>query len=85
MQADRLTHQIYTWTLADTGITNWAEHTSNLLSSLYETTYSSKLNTILWMIFGMQSWSKNFKPGDCQWKLSQMILRLVAASFSTDK
>ena len=36
--AYRLTHQIYTWSksLADTGITNWAEHMSNLLSSLYE-------------------------------------------------
>ena len=85
MQADTLTHQIYSWSksLADTGITNWAEHTSNLLSSLYETTYTSK--TILWMIFGMRSWSRNFRPGDHQWKLSQRILRLVAASFSTSK
>ena len=86
MQTDRLTHQIYIWSksLADIGITNWVEHTSNLLSSLYENNLLQQ-DYMLWMIFGMRSWSRNFKHGDCQWKLSQMILRLVAASLSTDK
>ena len=38
MDADRLTRQIYIWSksLADRGVINWAKHTSNILNSLHE-------------------------------------------------
>ena len=38
MDADRLTHHIYVWskTLSDRGVTNWAKRTSNIFNSLCE-------------------------------------------------
>ena len=75
MQADRLTHQIYTWSksLADTGITNWAGHTSNLLSSLYENNLLQQDYAVgdLWVVVmeqELQAWRSSVEaiPNDSE-------------------